>query len=53
VNKVRFVNCGQSGCHFHCNFQGQLYVKPTGAFDKIVDSDTGRSRRLCFAELKA
>ena len=37
VDKVLFVNCGQSGSNLRCNFKRQLHVKPTGAFDKILE----------------
>jgi hypothetical protein len=37
VDKVLFVNCGQSGSHLCCNFQRQFYIQPTCAFDEIFE----------------
>src|SRR5271166_5184608 len=37
VDKVLFVNCGQTGSHLRCNFQRQFYVQSAGAFDEFFE----------------
>src|SRR5271166_6478269 len=37
VNKVLFVNCGQSGSRLRCNFERKLYFESSGAFNEIFE----------------
>ena len=35
MDKMLFVNCGQSGGYLRRNFQRQFYLQPTGTFDEF------------------